>query len=587
MAMDQVEEIKQKVDILELIGSRVNLKKAGRHYKGLCPFHSEKSPSFIVSPERQSYKCFGCGEGGDVYTFLQKYEGMSFLEALEQLSRQVGITLTSYRPTAEDAQRKKMFEIHQLASEYYKYILHKHESGKIALEYLKKRGITKEAIDNFGLGYSPSQWRSVSEFLTKKKGYSEEDLVYAGITIRSDNGRYYDRFRGRVMFPLKDHRGQVVGFSGRTISGDTTEAKYINSPETSIYHKGRMLYGLWENKEYIRKTDSLILVEGELDVLPSWQANVKNVAAIKGSAFTEEMGQLIARYTRNVAMSLDSDSAGQEAIKRAVKVAEPLDLSIRVVQITGGKDPGDVATENPGSWREMTKKAVLYWDFLIDSLMSKNDPSSGEGTKAISTEVIPALAEITNLVVQAHYVQDLSKRLKVPESSVYDEIERVKKKKELSGLRTLVKKIETGEAKGRKEKLEELILAMSLQHKNELGDKVQELEPEWFTGSAKKIVMSLLSYQGKFEIKSFASKLPPELQEMIDKTYLMDLTQYEDIKKEFAKSMYELKGEYLRERMKQITLEIGKAEKEGQEEVLVALQKEFGILSRKLSEVSG
>lgn len=319
---DQVEQIKSKIDIVEVIGERVVLKKAGRHFKGLCPFHSEKTPSFIVSPERQSFKCFGCSEGGDVISFLEKYDGMSFLEALEMLAKRAGITLESYRPTSQDVYKKKLLEIMSLSSEYFHFLLTRHKSGEEARSYLKSRGIVNEAISQFNLGYAPNQWRSVSEFLVNKKKYAPEDLEAVGLVIRKDTTGFYDRFRGRVMFPLKDHKGVVVGFSGRTLLKDEKEAKYINSPETMLYSKSKMLYGLWENREYIRKADAIVLTEGELDVIPSWQAGVRHVVAIKGSAFTSEQAQLIARFTKNIVMSLDADSAGQEAIKRAVNIAE-------------------------------------------------------------------------------------------------------------------------------------------------------------------------------------------------------------------------------------------------------------------------
>src|SRR3989339_1015088 len=304
MARDQVEEVKSKVDIVEIIGEKVALKKAGRHFKGLCPFHSEKSPSFIVSPERQSFKCFGCQKGGDVLTFLQDYDGHSFLEALELLAKRVGITLESYRPPSQDTYKRRLQEIMSLASEYYHYLLTEHKGGEEARAYLKKRGVGNEAVQVFKLGYAPNQWRSVSDYMVKKKGYTEEELVAVGLTIMSESGRYYDRFRGRIMFPLRDHKGVVVGFAGRTLSKETTEAKYINSPETILYSKSRMLYGLWENREYIRKEKTMVLVEGELDVIPSWQAGVKHVVAIKGSAFTTEQAQLMIRYCPNVMMSL-------------------------------------------------------------------------------------------------------------------------------------------------------------------------------------------------------------------------------------------------------------------------------------------
>lgn len=587
MARDQVDEVKSKVDIVEIIGQRVVLKKAGRHFKGLCPFHSEKTPSFIVSPERQSFKCFGCQKGGDVISFLQDYDGMSFYEALEMLAKRVGVTLESYRPTAEDAQRKRLLELMSLASEYYHYLLTKHKSGEEAREYLKGRGVTNESIEQFNLGYAPNTWRSVSEYLVTKKKYTPGELLAVGLIVSPGENNFYDRFRGRVMFPLKDHKGVVVGFSGRTLNKDTKEAKYINSPETRLYSKSRMLYGLWENREYIRKENTIILVEGELDVIPSWQAGVKNVAAIKGSAFTNEQAQLMTRYSRNVIMSLDADVAGQEAIKRAVNIAEELDLSIRVVQIKEGKDPGDAATANPRGWRAMVAGAVLYWDFLIDSACANFDPKSGAGTAEITREVVPQIAQISNLVVRAHYVSELSARLKVPESAIYEEIERTRKKKELSVLKETVKKIEQGSV-SRQDEVAIYLLSLALQYSHQLKEKIREAEPEWLTvPAAKKIMIKLREWdpQKNFVIAEFAKALPPELQEMIDQAYLRDLTGIIEIRKEWETTLTELEEMFVRDKLSQLTRQIGAEEKAGGAK-LPELQQEFAKYSKRLSELS-
>ncbi len=586
MAMnDQVEQIKSKVDIVEIIGEKVQLKKAGRHFKGLCPFHSEKSPSFIVSAERQSFKCFGCQEGGDVISFLQKYDGMSFLEALEMLAKRVGITLTSYRPTSQDAYKKKLLEIMSLSSEYYHFLLTKHKSGEEAREYLKARGIGSEAINQFYLGYAPNQWRSVSDFLVTKKQYAPEDLEAVGLVIRKDANGFYDRFRGRVMFPLKDHKGVVVGFSGRTLLQDEKEAKYINSPETMLYSKSKLLYGLWENREYIRKADSIVLVEGELDMIPSWQAGAKNVAAIKGSAFTNEQAQLIARFTKNVVMSLDADLAGQEAIKRAVIVAESMDLSIRVVQIVGGKDPGDIASGSAKGWRDMIASAVLYWDFLISSALSRHDPKSGEGARNISQEIVPALAQITNSVMRAHYVSILAKKLGVPEESIYSEIERANKKKELNVLKQTVSNIESGKV-SRREEVEEYLLSLSLQYYAQIKEELAKFELEWVsTMGVRKILDKLMTRDPKkeFKIQDLAAGLPPELQPLLDKTYLRDLSRVENPLKEWERSMAEIKEMYVKAELKKLAGEIAEAEKKG--EVTEELQTRFVGLSKGLSGI--
>lgn len=577
MANDQVELVKSKIDIVEVIGERVQLKKAGRHFKGLCPFHSEKSPSFIVSPERQSFKCFGCQKGGDVLTFLQDYDGYSFLEALELLAKRVGITLESYRPTSQDTYRKRLLEIMSLASEYYHYLLTEHKSGEAARAYLKGRGVTNEAIKQFKLGYAPEQWRSASDFLTKKKGYSEEEVLATGITIKSDGGRYYERYRNRVMFPLKDHKGVIVGLSGRTLGKDIKEAKYINSPETMLYSKSRMLYGLWENREAIRKEKQIVLVEGEMDMIASWQANVKNVVAIKGSAFTTEQAQLITRYCPNILMSLDADMAGKEAIKRAVQVAQTLDLSIRVVQIKDGKDPGEVATTNPRAWREMVAGAVLYWDFLIDAAMSQNDIKTGIGATAVTAELVPALTQIENAVIRAHYVGELAKKLNVPEESIYSEIERTKKKKELSQLKQTITAITEG-GESRREKTENYLLALALQYYPQLLEQINEIDLKLFESQAMvKIWRHLTAYSGEWKINKLTEKLPAELLPAIDEAYLVDLSGVGDIKREWEQTRDNLKEQYVRTELKELTAKISLAEKKG--ESTEQLQESFARLS--------
>lgn len=382
------------------------------------------------------------------------------------------------------------------------------------------------------------------------------------------------------MFPLRDHKGVVVGFSGRTLLPDEKEAKYINSPETQLYSKSRMLYGLWENREYIRKADGIILVEGELDVIPSWQAGVKNVVAIKGSAFTAEQAQLMTRYTHNAIMSLDADQAGQEAIKRAVNVAENLDLSIRVVQITGGKDPGDVATANPRNWREMVARASLYWDFLIESACSQNDPKTGAGARAISTEVVPSIAQIANSVVRAHYITELARRLGVPEESIYSEIERNLKKKELNSLKATVASIERGQV-SRREEVEQYTLSLALQFYPELKELIPTLAEVWIeTPAVKKIFENLQKWDTKkqFKIQELSQSLPPELQTMVDAVYLRDLSGIKDPSKEWENVVQEMRDLYVRAELKKLAAEIATAEKKG--EGIEELQARFASLSK-------
>src|SRR3990167_7304762 len=295
--MTDVEQIKQKIDIVAFISEYVALKKTGANFKGLCPFHAEKTPSFIVSPERQIWHCFGgCNEGGDVFKFLMKIENLEFAEALKILARRAGVTLSGGFAQSRTAELKeKIYEVNHLASEFYQYILTKHPMGEKALDYLKDRKITDSSVKLFGIGYAPQSWDSLSKFL-HKKGYAQELMQSAGLISKSGIGNTFDRFRGRLMFTLRDHRSNVVGFAGRLLDPDAKEAKYVNTPETSLYHKGELFYGFDITKEAIKKEDSAIIVEGEFDMLSSFQAGIPNVVALKGTALTLMQAKLIKRF---------------------------------------------------------------------------------------------------------------------------------------------------------------------------------------------------------------------------------------------------------------------------------------------------
>jgi DNA primase len=248
--MDQLEEIKRKIDIVELINSYVPLKKAGRNFKALCPFHSEKTPSFMVSPERQIWHCFGaCNEGGDIFGFLMKIENLDFGEAVRELAKKAGVKLTRYQPSEEERSKQLLYEINHLAAEYYHFLLLNHPFGKKALDYILGRGIKKDSLVLFKIGFAPDDWRSLQAYLVNKKGYKAQDLERVGLVIKTQKGDFYDRFRGRLMFPLKDYHNNVRGFAGRLLDPQAKEAKYVNTPETFIYHKSELLFGLSEAKE--------------------------------------------------------------------------------------------------------------------------------------------------------------------------------------------------------------------------------------------------------------------------------------------------------------------------------------------------
>lgn len=454
--MDQVEEVKSKTDIVEIIQERTPLKKAGRNYKGLCPFHGEKTPSFMVNPELQIYKCFGCGEGGDVFTFLQKTEGLEFGEVLQMLAARVGVTLTSYKPSHVEEQKDKLLKINALAADYYHYLLTSHKLGEQALKYFESRGITKEAIEKFKLGYAPAGWDYLRQFLVDKKKFSLLDMQLAGLAIENKN---YDRFRDRVMFPLNNYRGQTVGFAGRVMPGadEKSGGKYVNTPETEIYHKSELLYGLDLTRADIKQAKFAVIVEGEIDMIASWQAEIKNVVAIKGSALTARQVELLHRLVDTIVLALDTDLAGDAASRRGIEIAEKAGLIIKVAVITGAKDPGELATAAPEKWKEFIESAIPIYDFYLNSAVERYGLEA-DGKKKISRELLPIWSTIDDEIVKAHYIQKLADTLGVAETDV-----RTQMAKTNSNLKSQISNAPVvEELKSKRELLEEYVVGLCL-----------------------------------------------------------------------------------------------------------------------------
>ncbi len=536
--MSDTDEIKSRINIVDFIGKRVTLKKTGRNFKGLCPFHNEKTPSFIVSPERQTFHCFGCGKGGDILAFVMEYDHVDFVEALEELAEVTGVKLTrSIGETPEAKLKQKIFEVNHLASEYYQYILTKHKLGGSAREYLKHRGVSERSVNTFGLGYSPNSWDTMSSYL-KKKGYDAALLAAAGLTIgRSGGSGYYDRFRGRVMFTLKDHRGNVVGFSGRVLDPTVKEAKYINTSETPVYIKGNVLYGLDVTKAAIQKENEAIVMEGELDLISSFQAGIGNVVAIKGSALTEGHVNLIRRYTERLAFALDSDMAGDAASRRGIEIADRAGLDMRVVVLTSGKDPDEAVREDAVAVKKAIKHAIPIYDYFISSAVKRFDVSSAFGKKKISEELLPILDKIENPIVQGHYVKKLAKTLDSSEETIAESMRRISR-----GAGMSVKTDESqAEATTRSQKLETYVLALVLQGKTtelfeELSEKISLTDIA--NPAVQKILVrlkSFLSTNSVFLIKDFADSLPVELVPTLDEAFLWDIGDLLDDEELFAR----------------------------------------------------
>lgn len=519
--MSQIKKVKEASDIVEIIGERLTLQRAGTNLKTNCPFHGEKTPSFFVNEVMQRYRCFGCGETGDVINFLEKYEGMTFGEALEYLAERAGIKLEKYVKSQQDDLHDQLLDVLDLARQYYGYLLKEHQLGQIARDYLSKRKINQESINLFQLGYSLDEWDGLIKFLHHKKKYSLKILEEAGLVINKGD-RYYDRFRGRLMFPLKNHRGQVVGFSGRTLVPGEKDAKYINSPETALYHKSEMLFGFSELYQEIRKKKEIIVCEGEIDVISSAQAHVNNVVAVKGSVLTKEHVKLILRVANKAILSLDRDSAGIEATKRAILIAKDSGLELRVANLSlvkeqgfDLKDPDDIAREQPKLWREAVKGSISVYEFLIQVAQAKYQLETPEGRRDFIEEVGPILNYISHAVEKDFYIKKVATLLSVKKELVEEDLKKLQSPvAKLAPPETTVKAPKVRLTS--QQKLERYLIFLLMNFEpHEIQDKAISLAQFEFSHSELKVFIQAILQAKTVVLKNIVASLPDDVREVV------------------------------------------------------------------------
>jgi len=557
---DVIEEIKKRIDIVDFIGGFIPLKKTGRNFKALCPFHQEKTPSFIVSPERQIWHCFGaCNEGGDVIKFLMKWENITFFEALKELAKKAGVVIKQVDFQDKAWQQKKRFlEMNQTALDFFQFVLFKSPYGKKALDYLWQRKIKSKTIKTFGLGYAPLSWDSLFLFLRKKK-YEVEEMLANGLLVKNEKGKVYDRFRGRLIFPLFDHRGNVIGFSGRSLVDDEKEAKYINTPETLLYHKRETLFGLHLAKEAIKKENNVYIVEGEFDAISPFQAGFSNFVAIKGSALTKEQLIILKRFTERVTLVLDNDASGQEAVKRAIGEAEGFDFDINVVVFNFAKDPDEAVKKDIEKFKKIIKKPIGVYDFLIDLVFKKYPEKTAYDKKKISSELIPYFAEIKNNIVQSHYVKKLALLLDVSEQSIDNLIRQHLFRKARQTQFLPIKKSKTY---SHINLLERYLLSLIFQNQSPflISDLVFSIisPSDFSTPSLEKIAKKLFEFKKinkDFILKKFIKFLPEELRMSFDEVYLFASIDVDLKKESIEKIAYQLKKHSLKNQIKKILKE--------------------------------
>ncbi len=470
-----LDEILGRVDIVELISGYIPLKKSGRNFKAPCPFHNEKTPSFMVSPERQIYHCFGCGESGNAFKFLMKYERLEFPEAVEHLAKKVGVVLPETKPQDPSiiSFLTQLYTINELAVEYYSSNLTS-SAGAGARAYLAKRGISERSISQAKLGLALDKWDGLIAFM-RQKGVTLGLLEKAGLILAKDNGGYYDRFRGRLIFPIFDIKGRPIAFGARVL--DDSLPKYINSPETPVYSKGKNLYGFHLSKDFVRDSDQVLIVEGYLDFLVPFQEGACNIVASLGTALTSDQVRTLKRYTHNAVMIYDADQAGQMAALRSLDIFISEEMSVRVASLPAGFDPDlYVRTYGPDGIRALVDKAENLFDFKLRLLKGKYRSDSIEGKSKISSEMLATIALFKHAVMQSEYVKKLSDILSVSEEALWAEI---KKEKPRAGLSVRQEKPPASDTA--QENLTEKLLFKLMLEETHLIDRIRrQLDPQEF-----------------------------------------------------------------------------------------------------------
>lgn len=640
--MDNIQEIKSRLDIVDVLTGYIRLTPAGSaNFKAVCPFHNEKTPSFMVSREKQIWKCFGCGKGGSIFDFIMEMEGVEFKDALRILAGKAGVELKKQDPQIA-SQRNKILDCLDMASRFFHQVLLNHDIAKGAREYLKNRGIDDMTIDEFKIGFAPDSWDSLYKAL-RKKGVYANDIEKAGLIIKKQSGNdYYDRFRNRIMFPIRDINGNVSAFSGRILDapfensegsivrspknaclrsqeGEAVEskmrqqqpniqpAKYINSPQTMVYDKSRMMYAFDKAKMEIKKKDFAVIVEGQMDAIACHKAGYKNVIATSGTALTAEHVKIIKRYTNNIALCFDHDEAGMNAARRAVDIGLESEMNVKIIKITGAKDPDECIKKNPSDWEKAVEGAENFIEYYFQEVFSKFDDSLVDGKKRIAKNLLPLLKKISDKVEQTHYLQKLASGINVGEDILREALGKVKtvsspgKKKEARTIEKEDKDI----------KAVERIVALSLIYLENFPFVIKRMQPElisspklnflykelviYYTDNAQNLVKL-----GKFDIEQFVKSINSPGYEKSDlERYLSELWMYGEkevldykeagesigsqrIKIELESSISRLKEKRNKKRMIELQMEIRKAEEAGDIGKIESLSRE---VSRIMGEM--
>jgi len=597
--MNEIEQIKERINVADLIGEYLKLERAGSNLKGLCPFHNENTPSFMVNPERNFWYCFGCQKGGDVFSFLQEIEGLEFREALERLAERTGVELKKFQGQdwqAAKSRKQRLGEILDLATAFFEKQLQASRRGKEIQEYLRKRGVSQESQDQFQLGYAPEGWSFLLDFL-KSRGYSPEDIAQTGLLVErnqvgNSSDRYYDRFRDRIMFPVLDLSGQVVGYSARVApGGDEQNAKYINTPQSSSYDKSKLLYGLYQGRTEIKKQDFVIVVEGNMDVIASFEGGFTNTVAVSGTSLTDQQLSIISRYTNNVKLCFDLDEAGRQASLRSIQACLKKEMEVEVILLPDQlKDVSEVVQKDPNLWKDSVERAFPVMEYFFQEAF-RNYPLEGKeggelikNKKLITQELLSIIKDIADPLEKNYWLKKLALRLEVEEELLLEILRKFELKKQRDSAR--IKQTDSSDTKSqpnlsslsRQSQLEELLLGLMVTCHEQLAREIKEINLEEFSDKNREL-LKVIKDEDDFFQNSQLNALAARFQFNYNKK---DGFSEREVApgEEFSDLKGQLKKERTKQELEQINQAIKRAEEAGNEEEIQKLLEHFSQLSK-------
>jgi len=583
--MSVIDEVKQRTDIVEVISQYTKLTKAGRTFRGLCPFHSEKRPSFFVYPEQQSWHCFGaCNTGGDVFSFIMKKQVIDFGEALRLFAQKAGITIPSrFEQDTRKDERERLYQVNEAATQYFHNLLLNSPAGEKARSYLASRGLPPETIINFHLGFSLDSWEALKQYLMER-GYTEDELLTTGLIIEAEAGKTHDRFRHRLMFPIYDIRGHTTGFGARAL--DDSLPKYLNSPQTPLFDKSSSLYGINLASSAIRQQNTAVIVEGYMDVITAHQNGFSNVVASMGTAFNEKQVSVIKRLTKNVALALDADAAGEEAMLRGVSYENTLDAEVKVIILPEGKDPDDVIKQDAKMWQKLVAEALPVIDYTFNMVTAELDLTTANGKSLAVDKLLPIIAEIKDNVRQAHYLQKLATLVKVSERNIESALRKIKPSQGKRWAKEPSRESVTHTLQPLlSSPVEEYCLALMLQHP-ELKDSCQGLLAKYFENTENREIF--IAWQQASDPPSLKAELDTIIWEHLDLLINRNLPPASQTERQqsFTDCILRLREKFLRDlEAKQAEALASEAESGGTAAELAKLQEQGIEVSIQLGEV--